>query len=352
MRSVNTVSSRLTARAKARGSRYGLVGAWRRFRRHRVALPAALLLGFAVVVSAASLPFSGRWYNVQSLGAAVRHGPSATPVVPDEPYLRELDAAGGGSVLKASAPLIHRSSGWLGYDDLGRSLLFRLLPGFLISLLIGLASAGLAVVLGVAWGAVAGLVGGRLDALMMRVVDVLYSLPYLLTVILLKIALTRPLTVLLGGQTKLANLVILLLAIGGVSWLTMARVVRGQVLSLREQAFVEASRAAGAQSWHILRVHLLPNLVGPIIVYGTLVVPQAILQESFLSFLGIGVQQPVPSLGGLAADGVQAVNTFVGFWWLLVWPCVVLALTLLALNFIGDGIRDAFDPKAESATMM
>ena len=346
------VSSSLGAQEKKRRAGSGAGGAWRRFARHRVALGAALLLAVAVVVSAVSLPFSARWYNVQSLGEAVRHAPSITPVVTDEPYLHELATTGAGSATQASAPTVLRLSGWLGYDDLGRSLLFRLLPGFLISLLIGLASAGLAVVLGVAWGAVAGLVGGRLDALMMRVVDVLYSLPYLLTVILLKIALTRPLTVLLGGQTKLANLIILLLAIGGVSWLTMARVVRGQVLSLREQAFVEASRAAGAGGWHILRVHLLPNLVGPIVVYGTLVVPQAILQESFLSFLGIGVQQPLPSLGGLAADGVQAVNTFVGFWWLLVWPCVVLALTLLALNFIGDGIRDACDPKAESARMI
>ena len=337
---------------KKPGEGSGAIGAWRRFRRHRVAGWAALMLGVAVGIGTLSLPFSARWYNVQSLGDAVRHAPSTTAVVPDRTYLRELEAVAAGNAVQALAPTVLRVSGWLGYDDLGRSLLFRLLPGFLISLLIGLASAGLAVVLGVAWGAVAGLVGGRLDALMMRVVDVLYSLPYLLTVILLKIALTRPLTVLLGGQTKLANLAILLLAIGGVSWLTMARVVRGQVLSLREQAFVEAARAAGAGSWHILRVHLLPNLIGPIIVYGTLVVPQAILQESFLSFLGIGVQQPMPSLGGLAADGVQAVNTFVDFWWLLVWPCALLALALLALNFIGDGIRDAFDPRAEATKMM
>ena len=179
-------------------------------------------------------------------------------------------------------------------------------------------AASMAAVIGVGWGAVAALVGGRVDSVMMRFVDVLYSLPYILSVILLKIALHRPLAAMLGGQSKYADVVVLFVAIGGVSWLTMARVVRGQVLSLREQPFIEAARAAGAGHFYILRRHLLPNLVGPIVVYATLVIPQAVLQEAFLSFLGIGVQQPLPSLGRLAADGVEAVNTFVGFWWLLV----------------------------------
>jgi ABC-type dipeptide/oligopeptide/nickel transport system permease subunit len=171
-------------------------------------------------------------------------------------------------------------------------------------------------------------------------------------VILLKIALERPLVALLGGRSQLANVVILVVAIGAVSWLTMARVIRGQVLSLREQPFVEAARAIGAGRVRLLFRHLLPNLVGPIAVYATLVVPQAILQESFLSFLGIGVQQPVPSLGRLAADGVQAVNTFVGYWWLITFPCGLLVTTLLALNFIGDGLRDAFDPKSRAAQLV
>jgi len=184
------------------------------------------------------------------------------------------------------------------------------------------------------------------------VVDVLYGLPYILMVILLKIGLPEPLTRLLGGRSQAAELVILLVAIGAVSWLTMARVVRGQVLSLKEQAFVEAARASGASTWHILRVHMLPNLVGPILTYATLVIPQAILQESFLSFLGIGVQPPMPSLGRLAADGVEAVNTFVGYWWLIVFPCGVLVAALLALNFIGDGLRDAYDPKSTQATLV
>jgi ABC-type dipeptide/oligopeptide/nickel transport system permease subunit len=171
-------------------------------------------------------------------------------------------------------------------------------------------------------------------------------------VILLKIALTRPLTAMFAGHVKAAELVILLVAIGGVSWLTMARVIRGQVLSLRSQPFVDAARAAGAGPVHILRRHMLPNLIGPIATYAALVVPQAILQESFLSFLGIGVQQPTPSLGRLAADGVEAVNIFVGYWWLLVFPCGILVVTLLALNFIGDGLRNAFDPKSSAATLV
>ena len=310
---------------------------------------AARLLAAGVVVSLLTLPLTVRWYDVQSLGPAVRHPPSVTPVVTWDVHLEELQRAGGGEVLQQLAPPAYQTTGWLGYDDLGRSLLVRLGPALLISLLIGTAAALLATGVGVLWGAVAALAGGWVDAVLMRIVDVLYSLPYLLTVILLRIALTRPLTALLGGHAEVAQVLILLLAIAGVSWLTMARVIRGQVLSLRGQPFVEAARAAGAGPVRVLRVHLLPNLAGPIIVYATLIVPQAILQESFLSFLGLGVQQPVPSLGRLAADGVQSVNTFVGFWWLLVWPSVVLGGTLLALNFLGDALRDALDPHAAQA---
>ena len=332
--------------------------ALQRFRRHAAAQGSAIVLLALLAISVAALPFSVRWYNVQELSAAVRVPPSAAPVVAYDRYGSTLEGpssydeggAGARGVHKI-APLAHKASSWLGHDDLGRSLLYRLLPGFLVSLSIGLAAAAMAVVIGTGWGTVAALLGGRVDLVMMRVVDVLYGLPYILMVILLEIALSRPLTAVFGGQSQYADVVILLLAIGGVSWLTMARVIRGQVLSLREQPFVEAARAAGAGPWHILRRHLIPNLVGPIAVYATLVVPQAILQESFLSFLGIGIQQPMPSLGRLAADGVDAVNTFVAFWWLLVFPCGLLVITLLALNFIGDGLRDALDPKSSAATL-
>ena len=326
--------------------------AWRRFRRDRLAQISALLLGVLLLTSIITLPCSLRWYNVQELDTAVRHAPSIKPVVPHDHYTAPGKHADGDGLAARMGLAAHSLSSWMGHDDLGRSLFYRVWPALLVSLSIGLAAALMAVVIGAAWGAIAALAGGRVDMFMMRVVDVLYGLPYILMVILLKIALTRPLSALFAGHTKCADIVILFIAIGGVSWLTMARVVRGQVLSLRARPFIEAARAAGAGPAHILFRHLLPNLVGTIMVYATLVVPQAILQESFLSFLGIGVQQPTPSLGRLAADGVQAVNTFVGYWWLIVFPCGLLVVTLVALNFLGDGLRNAFDPKSSAATLV
>jgi ABC-type dipeptide/oligopeptide/nickel transport system permease subunit len=313
--------------------------------RNRLALLSAVFLILWTAVSLATLPFSLRWHNVQDLDVAIRHPPAASPVVPP-------DAFGSPHVVGWRGRAAYRATSWFGHDDLGRSLLFRILPGFLVSLGIGLAAAAVVVGVGTTWGASAAYLGGRVDLLMMRIVDVLYGLPYILMVILMKIALTRPLTALFAGYTEAADLAILVLAIGGVSWLTMARVIRGQVLSLRGQPFVEAARATGASPLRILRCHILPNLMGPIAVYSTLVVPQAILQESFLSYLGIGVQQPTPSLGRLAADGVEAVNAFVGFWWLIVFPCGLLVLTLLWLNFIGDALRDAFDPRQRPTTLL
>jgi oligopeptide transport system permease protein len=255
-----------------------------------------------------------------------------------------------------------RAPSWsepLGSDSLGRSMLWRCLLGGAISLTIGIAAALLSVILGVIWGAMAGYLGGRVDSTMMRIVDVLYGLPYILLVVLVDLAL-QP-TLLAVGQvvwpansaSQGADVATLLLAIGAVSWLTMARVIRGQVLSLREQPFVEAARAVGAGPMRILGRHLLPNLIGPIVVYTTLTVPAAILQESFLSFLGIGVQAPLPSWGNLATAGVQqlpalARGSFDIDWWLLVFPCLLLGLTLMALNFVGDSMRHRFDPKSQT----
>lgn len=249
---------------------------------------------------------------------------------------------------------------WFGTDALGRSLLSRSLMGGVISLTIGVASAAISVTLGVSVGLIAGYRGGWVDSLLMRIVDVLYGLPYILLVILFKIALEHPLTIVAEhmhwgttqwvAPTSAANLVVLFLAIGLVSWLTMARVVRGQVLSLRAQPFVEACRAIGLKERRIFARHLLPNLVGPVIVYATLTVPVAILEESFLSFLGIGIQPPLPTWGSLASEGLsKALNPIDSRWWLLVIPCVFLAVTLLSLNFLGDGLRDVFDPKREAA---
>lgn len=238
---------------------------------------------------------------------------------------------------------------WFGTDILGRSLLGRCLLGGAISLTIGVAAAGISVILGVSVGLLAGYRGGWVDSLLMRIVDILYGLPYVLLVILFTIALQRPLEKLFDSRPT-ANLCVLFLAIGLVSWLTMARVVRGQVLSLRAQPFIEACRAQGIGQWRIFTRHLLPNLIGPIAVYATLIVPQAILQESFLSFLGIGIQAPVPTWGALASDGLlPALNTLHSYWWMLLFPCTLLAATLLSLNFLGDGLRDLFDPKREAA---
>jgi oligopeptide transport system permease protein len=236
----------------------------------------------------------------------------------------------------------------MGTSKLGQSMLGECLFGGVISLTIGLCAAALSVVLGVGIGLLAGYRGGWVDGLLMRSCDILYALPYILLVILFKLALEKPLNVLFGSDMA-ANLIVLFLAIGLVSWPPMARVIRGQVLSLRTLPFIEAARAAGVPEIGIFMRHLLPNLVGPIVVYATLTVPQAILQESFLSFLGIGIQKPLPTWGSLASDGLTlALNPIASCWWLLVFPCTLLGVTLLALNFVGDGLRDAWDPRRNS----
>jgi ABC-type dipeptide/oligopeptide/nickel transport system permease subunit len=240
---------------------------------------------------------------------------------------------------------------WFGTTKLGQSLFARCLMGGAISLAVGLIAAAISVVLGVAVGAISGYRGGWIDAVLMRGVDVLYGLPYILMVILLKIGMEAPLGRRLGSP-EAANLIVLFLAIGLVSWLTMARVIRGQVLSLRAQPFIEAARAVGGSQWRIFFVHLLPNLIGPITVYATLTVPQAILQESILSFLGVGIQPPLPTWGSLASEGMNpALNPVLSYWWLLLFPCTLLAVTLLALNFVGDGLRDVFDPKRTASNV-
>lgn len=217
----------------------------------------------------------------------------------------------------------------LGSDALGRDLLVRLLTGLRVSLAIGLVATFVSLVIGVAWGAVAGYVGGRLDEAMMRIVDVLYSLPFIFFVILL--------TVTFGS-----NIVLIFVAIGAVEWLTMSRIVRGQTLTLKNKEFVEAARAAGLGQGAIIARHIVPNLLGPVVVYVTLTIPAVILAESFLSFLGLGVQPPMASLGVLIAGGASDMELAP---WLLVFPSLVMVLTLMCFNFIGDGLRDAIDPK-------
>ncbi|HEY3695894.1 ABC transporter permease [Phenylobacterium sp.] len=217
----------------------------------------------------------------------------------------------------------------LGADSLGRDLLARLLIGLRVSLAIGLVATTVSLVIGVAWGATAGFIGGRLDEAMMRFVDVLYSLPFIFFVILLMV-------------TFGSDIILIFVAIGAVEWLTMSRIVRGQTLTLKHKEFVEAARAAGLDSPAIIARHIVPNLLGPVVVYVTLTIPAVILAESFLSFLGLGVQPPMASLGTLIANGAQDMELA---WWLLVFPSVVMVVTLMSFNFIGDGLRDAIDPK-------
>jgi ABC-type dipeptide/oligopeptide/nickel transport system permease subunit len=208
--------------------------------------------------------------------------------------------------------------------------------------LVGIVGAVVSLFIGVLWGAVAGYCGGRWDGLMMRFVDILYSMPSIVFVIVL-------ITVLNGifGKLPIVQFIGLFVGLGAVSWLTMARIVRGQVLTLRNRPFVDASRALGASHARILLRHILPNTYGVIIVYLTLTIPSIILYESFLSYLGLGVQPPQASLGSLIASGAAQINSIRIYWWLIVFPGATLALTLLALNFVGDGLRDAWDPRGD-----
>ena len=228
-----------------------------------------------------------------------------------------------------STPPSIESGHWLGTDPVGRDILVRTLEGGRISLLVGLVATIVSLVIGVSYGAIAGYFGGLPDRIMMRAVDIMYALPFMFFVILLMVVFGR-------------HIVLIFVAIGAVNWLDMARIVRGQTLSLKNTEFVEAARACGVGPWSIIRRHITPNLLGVVIVYVTLTIPQVILLESFLSFLGLGVQEPMSSWGALVADGAQDMESAP---WTLIVPSIFLAVTLYCLNYIGDGLRDALDPK-------
>ena len=242
------------------------------------------------------------------------------------PFIAPYDYAYQDLALGASSP---SSDHLLGTDTLGRDLLTRMMYGSRISLMVGFLATSVALVIGVIWGTIAGFSGGKTDAIMMRIVDTLYGIPFIILIILLMVIFGR-------------NLVLLFLAIGAVEWLTMARIVRSQVLNLSRQEFILSAEAMGVSKLSIIFRHLIPNAMGPVIVYATLTVPQIMLLESFLSFLGLGVQPPLSSWGLLIRDGAVSMEEY---WWLLIFPSLAFSLTLFSLNFIGDGLRDAIDPR-------
>ena len=219
---------------------------------------------------------------------------------------------------------------WLGTDQLGRDLLVRLLMGGRISIGVGLCATFVALTIGVVYGAVAGFFGGKIDSVMMRIVDIMYALPFTIFVILLMVMFGR-------------HIWLLFLAIGAVEWLTMARIVRGQIMTLKKMEFIEAARSLGLGKRRIIFKHMIPNVLGPIIVYTTLTIPAVMLLEAFLSFLGLGVQPPASSWGSLIKDGAEKMEEYP---WLLLFPGTVFSLTLFSLNFLGDGLRDALDVRS------
>lgn len=291
--------------------------AWRRFVRNRPAFVSAIFLGAMILLI---------------LGWPLLTSYSPTTV----------------SDLQSIAP---SAQNWFGTDVHGRDLLTRIFYGARISLLVGAVGAAVSLVIGVLWGALAGYLGGRWDSLLMRIVDILYSMPSIVFVIVLITTLETLFKNWLAAHfspeaANLARLLFLFFGLGAVSWLTMARIVRGQVLALRNRAFIDASRSLGASHTRIIFRHILPNVYGVIIVYLTLTIPSVILYESFLSYLGLGIQAPQASLGSLLAEGAAQINPIRIYWWMIVFPGAMLTSMLLALNFTGDGLRDAFDPRA------
>jgi oligopeptide transport system permease protein len=284
-----TVVARVRSRSPA-------AEAWRRLRRNRLAMLGTGLLAVIVLVAAATPWIAPHSYEKIDL----RYGP--------------------------------RPPSWehpLGTDELGRDLLTRVMWGARVSLGVGILATAVSLTIGVSYGALAGYLGGRADRVMMRVVDVMYGLPFMFLVIILMVLFGR-------------NIFNLFIALGAVEWLTMARIVRGQVLSLREREFVQAARATGGRPLRVLAQHVVPNAVGPIIVYATLTVPAVMLEEAFLSFLGLGVQPPMASWGSLASEGAANLDVRP---WLILFPGLALTVTLFSLNFLGDGLRDALDPQ-------
>jgi oligopeptide transport system permease protein len=300
-------SAELMLKAQAVKGRSLLSDARRRLFRNKAAVVSMVLLGLITLMAIFAPLFSPYAFSDQDY-SVISCAPSWWP--------GEASCRAGGA---------H----WFGTDAVGRDLFVRTLYGARISLAVGVVATLVSLAIGVLYGAISGFAGGRVDAIMMRTVDVLYSLPFIFFVIILMVIFNQ-------------NFILLFVAIGAVSWLTMARIVRGQTLSAKQKEFVEAARAAGVGPFGIIRRHIVPNVVGPVIVYVTLTIPGVILAESFLSFLGLGIREPFTSWGRLISEGAGQMETAP---WALVFPAVFMALTLFCFNFIGDGLRDALDPK-------
>lgn len=268
--------------------------AWRRLRKNRLALFGLVVLSTFIVIALLTPWIAPYAYDAQDLD------------------------------LGATPP---SAQNWLGTDIFGRDLMTQIMYGGRVSLAVGFVATAVALLIGVTWGAIAGYVGGKVDAVMMRMVDILYALPFMIFIVLLMVVFGR-------------NMLLLFLAIGAVEWLTMARIMRGQVQSLRQQEFVEAAISIGLSPATIIRRHMIPNALGPVIVYTTLTIPSVMLLEAFLSFLGLGIQPPQTSWGLLISYGAETMEEFP---WLLIFPGLALTLTLFSLNFLGDGLRDALD---------
>ena len=298
--------------------------AWKRLLKNKLAVFGMIVVGFMVV--------------------AVMIGP---PLIQMANGFAPDTIPSNGDLVKSFPPsMLHP----MGTDDAGRDILARVMQGGRISLMVGIISTVVSLIIGVSYGAVAGYLGGSIDNIMMRIVDLLYAVPYILIVIVLLSVFggnnapgfIQAMVNTLGGGQGLSQIFLLFFALGSVSWLTMSRIVRGQIMSLKNQEFVMAAKATGVSTTKIIFKHLVPNTLGPVIVYATLTIPQVMLTEAFLSFLGLGVQAPYASWGSLAADGIKNIAIYP---WQLIFPGVTMALTLFSLNFLGDGLRDALDPQ-------
>ena len=324
-------------------------GTWRRLVRNRVALAAMIILAaiaLMAIFGPSIFPYSPEKVTPHSL-----HPPSWLPLGEAQ---AKLDSDHGGAVGKWQHPF--------GTDMNGRDVFSRVIQGARISLIVGLCGALVSFFIGTTYGLISGYVGGRTDNVMMRFIEMLHSVPRLIIVIVAIFTFAPALEGFLHaaqsskmsihfipkGAEGYAKVIILILCLGLIEWLAMARIVRGQVLALKEQQFVLAARALGQSHARILVRHLLPNLIGVIVVYLTLTIPAVILDESFLSFLGLGINDPQASWGSLLSDGKNVINPIHCYWWLLLFPAAAMSLTLVALNFLGDAIRDALDPRARS----